>query len=97
MSQVRVLGGSIGIAAANALFRLQSHRELQGILSEEQIDALQTSTKVLNTLDASQAHAVRQAYSDAFSKSMQVCVCMAAVAFVAALFTWQRHPSLKKH
>ncbi|OQE32828.1 hypothetical protein PENFLA_c001G10246 [Penicillium flavigenum] len=97
VSQVRVLGGSIGIAAANALFRVQSHRELQGILSDEQIGALQTSTKIMNTLNASQAHAVRQAYSDAFSQSMRVCVYMATVAFVAALFTWQRHPSLKKH
>ncbi|CAG8318171.1 unnamed protein product [Penicillium salamii] len=96
VSQVRVLGGSIGIAAANALFRVQSHKELQGILTEEQIGALQTSTKILNTLDAPEAQAVRQAYSDAFSQSMRVCTYMAAVAFIAALFTWQRNPPHKK-
>lgn len=96
VSQVRVFGGSVGVTAANALFRLQSHRDLNGILSDDQIQALQTSPKIIMTLEASQARAVRQAYSDAFSQSMRVCVYMAAAAFVAALFTWQRHPTLKK-
>lgn len=79
------------------MFRVEAHHDLQGILSDKQIAALQTSTKVLNTLNAPQTRAVRQAYSDAFSKSMHVCVYMAVVGFVAALFTWQRNTSLKRH
>ncbi|KAL4971259.1 major facilitator superfamily domain-containing protein [Aspergillus desertorum] len=97
VSQVRVFGGSIGVAAANAVTRVECHRDLQGILSGLQIDALQSSPKIIDSLNASQAAAVRQAYSDAFSQSLRICVYMSAAAFVAALFTWQRHPTLKKH
>lgn len=97
VSQVRVFGGSIGVAAANAIFRVQAHRDLRGILPDEQIQSLQTSPKIINTLEAFQASAVRQTYSDAFSESMRLCAYVAVVAVVAALLTWQRHPTPKRH
>lgn len=75
------------------MFRLVANVDLSGVLSSEQIAQIQTAPTVIKTLDESQAKAVREAYSDAFSQTMLICLYMAAVAFVASLFTFQRKPA----
>uniref|UniRef100_A0A093VDT1 Putative transporter C3H1.06c n=1 Tax=Talaromyces marneffei PM1 TaxID=1077442 RepID=A0A093VDT1_TALMA len=89
VAQVRVLGGSIGVAASNAMFNVTCARNLRGILTPEQIAGLQTNTQILATLDAVQRQAVRVAYSDAFNKSLRICLVVAAVNLVGNLFTWK--------
>lgn len=90
VSQVRVFGGSLGVAAANAFFRLEAQASLPGILSDTQIRQLQTSPTIMATLTPVQGAAVRVAYSDAFSATMRVCVYMGSAALLACLFTFQR-------
>lgn len=89
VAQVRVLGGSIGVAASNAMFNATCAKTLQGILTPEQIEGLQTNTQVLGTLDEAAQEAVRVAYSDSFKKSLRVCLIVAAVNLVVNLFTWK--------
>lgn len=88
VAQVRVLGGSIGVAASNAMFKATCANNLQGILTPEQIDGLQTNTQILGTLDMAAQEAVRVAYSDSFNKTLRVCLIIAAVNLVVNLFTW---------
>lgn len=88
-----MLGGTIGVAAANAMFQLQSHRELQDVLTNAQISELQTSPSITTQLSDAQGHAVRVAYSHSFSEVMRICMYVAAASFVASLFTWQRNPT----
>ena len=90
VAQMRVLGGSIGVAMANGLVTRQSRADLRGILTVEQVGELQTSTKILETLDAVQRQAVRQVYSDAFSTTMRICTYLAAVCLVVSFFTFRR-------
>jgi MFS family permease len=89
VAQVRVLGGSIGVAASNAMFNATCAKTLQGILTPEQIQGLQTNTQILGTLDEAVRQAVRVAYSDSFNKSLRVCLVVAAVNLVINLFTWK--------
>lgn len=89
VAQVRVLGGSIGVAASNAMFNATCAKDLQGILTPEQIEGLQTDTHILGTLDEAAQQAVRVAYSDSFNKSLRVCLIVAAVNLVINLFTWR--------
>lgn len=92
VSQVRVFGGSIGVAAANAMLRLEAQTHLAGILSSAQIRELQASPTIIETLNTTQRDAVRGAYAYAFNQTMRICVYMGCAAFVACLFTIQRIP-----
>ncbi|KJX93172.1 major facilitator superfamily transporter like protein, partial [Zymoseptoria brevis] len=85
VSQARVLGGSLGIAAASAILG----RELR----------IQGSIAVRESKDASlsgaageeQSKSVQIAYSDAFSTTLMVACVVCCVAFFSALGTWDRH------
>jgi len=92
VAQMRVLGGSIGVAASNGIYNSMAHSRLQGILTYEQISDLQTSTSILQSLKPVQAEAVRVVYADSFSQSMRVCMYIAIASLVASLATWQKNP-----
>lgn len=91
-AQVRILGGSIGIAAANGLLTRQLTVALAGVLSPEMVSALENSNESFRILTAQQADLARSAYADAFTDSMRVCIYVSVAALVASGFTWQRNP-----
>lgn len=91
-AQVRIFGGSIGIAASNAIFNTTCAKQLVGILTPEQIQSLQTSTRILTVLDQSSREAVRLAYADSFRSSLRMCIYVAAVCLVITAFTYERNP-----
>ena len=88
-SQSRLLGGSIGVAAANAMTNRQAHSRLEGILAPSQISSLQFSTGVLNALNATQKEAVRLTYASVWKETMKICVYIAAGAFLVSLCTME--------
>lgn len=92
VAQMRVFGGSIGIAMANGLITRQARWDLKGLLTAAEIQALQTSTKILETLSPAEKQAVQQVYSDAFDTTMRICTYAAVVCLVSALCTYQRNP-----
>jgi hypothetical protein len=89
IAQMRVLGGSIGIAASTAILGLTQHRQLAGIVSEQELTNLQASAR---TLTPEQLHAVRQAYSDAFNEDLRVCAIIAGVCVLVTLGTFRKSP-----
>ncbi|MCJ1287288.1 hypothetical protein MMC26_006636 [Xylographa opegraphella] len=89
VAQVRVLGGSIGIAASTAILGVTQRRELTGLVSPSQLASLQAAAP---TLTPAQLLAVKQAYSDAFDESLKVCALVMAVCVVVTLGTFQRKP-----
>lgn len=92
IAQMRVLGGTIGVAMANALVNRQAHWDLRGLLSTEQIAELQTNSSILRSLDAAQQRAVKQVYTDAFDATMRICTYLAAICLFVSLFTYSRSP-----
>ncbi|OTB08887.1 hypothetical protein M426DRAFT_7605 [Hypoxylon sp. CI-4A] len=86
MAQVRVLGGSIGIAASSAIL---------GVFLQERVGSAQPR-QVLPPQDdgasstEGQYMAVRQAYSDAFNKDMQVCAIIGGIAVLLVTGTYSR-------
>ena len=89
VAQVRILGGSIGIAASTAILGRIEYDQLTGIVSGFQLASLQYSAK---TLSSSQLYAVRKAYSDAFNEDMRACAILAGVCVLLTLGTFQRNP-----
>lgn len=92
VAQARVLGGSIGVAASNALFNHYSQTRLSGVLSPAQIAQLQHSTSAITGFTPFQKNAIRLAYAFSFNQSMRICLYIAAFCLVASIFTYQRDP-----
>lgn len=87
VSQSRLLGGSIGIAASTAILGVTQRRLLTGLVTEAQLASLQSAVATFTPV---QLHAVRQAYTDdAFNETMWVCTAVSGVAIIAALCTYQ--------
>ena len=86
-AQARLLGGSIGVAAANAVTGRQTRSMLKGVLTPAQISSLQFDTSVIGTLSSAQKEAVRVAWANVWTDMTKICVYMAAIAFVVCLFT----------
>lgn len=92
LAMARIFGGSIGIAASNALFNQQAQTELPAVLSSEQIRQLQQDTSVITTFGLRQAEAVALAYAHSFKKTMWMCLGCAGVVVVLAGLTWMNDP-----
>ena len=86
-AQARLLGGSIGVAAANAVTGRQLHSTLKGVLTPSQIAKLQFNTSVLGTLSSIQKEAVRVAWTSVWKEMTKLCLYVAVVTFVVSLFT----------
>lgn len=87
-----MLGGSIGVAAANAIFKQVAQSSLQGVLSPHEINALQVSTSILDSLSPTELQSVRAAFSTAYDQSLKVCVYVQAFALLAVFCGAQKKP-----
>lgn len=92
VAMARIYGGSIGIAASNALFNRQAQTELPAVLTPEQIRQLQQDTSVIATFGPIQAEAVAKAYAHSFRKTMWMCLGYAGCIVLLAGLTWMREP-----
>ena len=92
MSQSRLLGGNIGLAIATVVQNQHLESDLQGILSNSQIDNLRHSLTAIKILSSQQVQAFRASFADAFRTQMEISMCVAAAALVSGICVWQRHP-----
>ncbi|KAK8119004.1 uncharacterized protein PG998_003630 [Apiospora kogelbergensis] len=83
LSQVRILGGSLGIAASSAILA----RHLVGIVDPRQLASIEHHPE---DFTIEQLQAIRRAYSDAFNEDMHVCAIVSAVGVVLACAIWTR-------
>lgn len=81
IAQLRILGGSIGIAASSAILGRKTRDQLAGILTPEQLGGLAAQ---YSHLTPEQHAAVRATYTDALREDMIVCC---AVLTAAVFFT----------
>ncbi|KAI0817782.1 major facilitator superfamily transporter [Xylaria sp. FL0064] len=87
VAQVRVFGGSLGIAASSAILGVSIQAQLGGSVTSQQISSAGGDGAGLSP---SNLIAIRRAYADAFRQDMRVCTIIAGVALVWALGTYSR-------
>lgn len=92
-SQVRVLGGSIGLAVATILSNNRLSNNLVTVLSPAEIEAVQRSLETISNLQPSQQIAVAKAFAESFNDQMRLCLGVCAVSILVAVSTWQRNPA----
>lgn len=82
LAQIRILGGSLGIAASSAVLGVTLRSQLAGVVDLSLLNSLENVT---DKLTDSQITAVRDAYSDAFNSDMRTSAIVACVATVLTL------------
>ena len=94
LTQMRSLGGSIGLAVAVIVFnkRIRASETLNTTLSTDDMNALFKSPLVIDTFTRNQQALVAQVYAEAFTQEMKVATYIAAACFAISLLTIQRHP-----
>ncbi|GJC77897.1 putative transporter [Colletotrichum liriopes] len=87
-AQVRILGGSLGIAASTAILGNFIRNDLTGVVSPEDLSSVHG---VGMNLTGAQTAAVRQAYTDSFQKDMQVGTILSGIAILLSLGIYRRN------
>ncbi|KAJ4110650.1 hypothetical protein NW768_011995 [Fusarium equiseti] len=87
LSQVRLLGGSLGIATSSALLNEKSSQYLAGILTPYEQATIGSSETPLSN---SQWSAVRHTYADAFKVEMKVATVVAACSVISAFGAFRK-------
>jgi len=93
LTQVRSLGGSIGLAVCVIVFNryIRASTILARELKPDQIAALFKSPLILSTFPPHQQELVAGVYASAFTEEMRVATYIAAACLPVSLCTWQRH------
>ncbi|KAI0539271.1 major facilitator superfamily transporter [Xylaria digitata] len=87
VAQVRVFGGSLGIAASSAILGMSLQAQVGGSVTPQQISSVEGGGANLSPSDLT---AIRRAYSGAFREDMRVCTIIAGIALLWALGTYSR-------
>lgn len=87
IAQIRILGGSIGIAASSAVLGVKTNSELAGVLSKEQLAHLAST---MSNLAPAQKETVRHAYTEALREDMIICCAVSVLGLVFALGVYSR-------
>lgn len=88
IAQVRILGGSLGIAASSAILGAKVRSELSSVLSPAQMQSLASAVAQLTP---EQHAAVRHTYTDALKEDMIVCTAVLAVAFFLTFGAYRKN------
>ncbi len=92
ITQVRVLGGVVGIAIAQVVISSTIRSDLPSILDPDQVEALLESAGSIASLEPSRAAEVRRVYGHAFNLQTRMVMYFAIASLVVCLIGFRRHP-----
>ncbi|PVI05340.1 MFS multidrug transporter-like protein [Periconia macrospinosa] len=92
MAQVRMFGGSIGIAVSTVILGTMQRQQLldTGIINPFQLASLH---EVMSHLSDKEVLAIRKAYSDSFNKTLVVCSIISGIALLLSVGFWEKKGS----
>ncbi|GLB02434.1 hypothetical protein AtubIFM57258_003782 [Aspergillus tubingensis] len=92
VTQVRVLGGTIGISIGQVLITHFVDRDLSDVLSTDEMAALKASVSSSRNFPASKQNAVSEVYGRAFNAQIKVVLYITAACWVLGLGTFKKNP-----
>ncbi|KAJ3478667.1 hypothetical protein NLG97_g8514 [Lecanicillium saksenae] len=92
IAQMRVFGGSIGVAVSIVVLIMKIQNTLEDVLTPEQLASFYRSPLVLFSFGPAQQLLARQAFIDAFRVDMWICMGVSIASLFVALFTYQKNP-----
>ncbi|CAI6300040.1 unnamed protein product [Periconia digitata] len=90
MAQVRMFGGSIGIAASTVILGTKQRQQLlePRVISPVQMASLH---EVMIHASLEDVRAIRKAYSDSFNQTLMVCAILAGIALLLSVGFWEKN------
>ncbi|KAK5996260.1 Efflux pump FUS6-like protein [Cladobotryum mycophilum] len=92
IAQMRVFGGSIGVAVSFIVLHDRTQKMMKDILTPKQLDDMSKSPLAILTFSLPQILRARETYVSAFKVDMQICLGISAACLVASLCTYERNP-----
>lgn len=92
ITQVRVMGGVIGVAVAQAVLNHQISTTLASVLGQEKLAALLESATAISTFTPQEIALTSECYGIGFNLVYKVMLGFALAALLTSLGCWQRHP-----
>ena len=92
ITQIRILGGVIGVGIGEVILSSQVWSSLGDILSADQVKLLLKSVSNINRFTPEQQAAIRRSYGEAFNLQFRIMTYITLVCFVVCLGCWVRNP-----
>lgn len=92
LTQLRQLGGVIGIAVTQAILNNDFRSKLANHLTTAELSAVLLSTSNIRNLDPVNRDLTRVAYGQSSNLQMRVVMAFAGAAILTSLFAWQKAP-----
>lgn len=92
ITQIRVLGGVIGIAICQAILYNHVKTSLREVLAPQQLNALLHSTEELKDMTPNQARATRETYGQGFKLQTRAMLYIAIASFLISLASFKKNP-----
>lgn len=92
VSQIRTLGGVIGVAIGDVILSARVWSKLGGILDPQQVAALQVSTDNLLHFTPQEVSSTRQLFGAGYNFEIRVTMYITIACFLVSLGCYVRHP-----
>lgn len=92
VSQIRTLGGVIGVAIGDVILSARVWSKLGGILDPQQVAALQVSTDNLLHFTSQEISSTRQLFGAGYNFEIRVTMYITIACFLVSLGCYVRHP-----
>lgn len=92
ITQIRVLGGVIGIAISQAILSNHVKTSLREVLAPQQLTALLHSTEELKNMTPDQARTTRETYGQGFKLQTRAMLYIAAASFIISIASFKKNP-----
>ncbi|CAJ2514279.1 Uu.00g023980.m01.CDS01 [Anthostomella pinea] len=92
VTQVRVLGGTLGLAISSTVLNNHLSSNLPLLLPPEDIKQISDSVQFINTLPETTRDAVRRVFADGYNAQLRVMTYFSAAVWICALLLWENRP-----
>ncbi|KAI4724574.1 MFS general substrate transporter [Aureobasidium sp. EXF-10728] len=96
VTQMRQLGGVIGLAVTQAILNGDFRSQLANFLSPGELKAVLLSTENIKKLSAAHKDLTCRAYGTSANMQMRVVTAFAGAAILTSIFAWQKAPRDRK-
>lgn len=96
VTQMRQLGGVIGLAVTQAILNSDFKSQLAKFLSTEELKAVLLSTENIKSLSTAHRDMTCRAYGSSANSQMRVVTAFAGAAILTSIFAWQKAPRDRK-
>lgn len=96
LTQVRVLGGTIGLAICSTVLKNHVRSRLlessTSIITPKQLQLISGSLAVIDTFPPSQQAAIRTAFAEGYNRQMRIMTVFSGAALLTSLLIWEPKP-----